>query len=139
MAYKGYLIKIGNYIFPLSMIKAESYKATNYGQDLDSTRDVNGILHRTALENTAPKVEFETRNMLDNTQISSIFANIQANYTNAVEKKASVEVYVPELDKYVTSDMYMADFEPTMYFADEKEIKYLSTRMAWISYGVKTV
>nr|DAL06737.1 MAG TPA: hypothetical protein [Caudoviricetes sp.] len=139
MAYKGYLIKIGNYIFPLSMIKAESYKATNYGQDLDSTRDVNGILHRTALENTAPKVEFETRNMLDNTQVSSIFANIQANYTNAVEKKASVEVYVPELDKYVTSDMYMADFEPTMYFADEKEIKYLSTRMAWISYGVKTV
>ena len=139
MAYKGYLIKIGNYIFPLSMIKAESYKATNYGQDLDSTRDVNGILHRTALENTAPKVEFETRNMLDNTQVSSIFANIQANYTNAVEKKTSVEVYVPELDKYVTSDMYMADFEPTMYFADEKEIKYLSTRMAWISYGVKTV
>lgn len=139
MAYKGYLIKIGNYIFPLSMIKAESYKATNYGQDLDSTRDVNGILHRTALENTAPKVEFETRNMLDNTQVSSIFANIQANYTNAVEKKASVEVYVPELNKYVTSDMYMADFEPNMYFADEKEIKYLSTRMAWISYGVKTV
>lgn len=139
MAYKGYLIKIGSYIFPLSMIKAESYKATNYGQDLDSTRDVNGILHRTALENTAPKVEFETRNMLDNTQMSSIFANIQANYTNAVEKKASVEVYVPELNKYVTSDMYMADFEPTMYFADEKEIKYLSTRMAWISYGVKTV
>ena len=139
MAYKGYLIKIGNYIFPRSMIKAESYKATNYGQDSDSTRDVNGILHRTALENTAPKVEFETRNMLDNTQVSSIFANIQANYTNAVEKKASVEVYVPELNKYVTSDMYMTDFEPTMYFADEKEIKYLSTRMAWISYGVKTV
>ena len=139
MAYKGYLIKIGSYIFPLSMIKAESYKATNYGQDLDSTRDVNGILHRTALENTAPKVEFETRNMLDDTQMSSIFANIQANYKNAVEKKASVEVYVPELNKYVTSDMYMADFEPTMYFADEKEIKYLSTRMAWISYGVKTV
>lgn len=139
MAYKGYLIKIGNYIFPLSMIKAESYKATNYGQDLDSTRDVNGILHRTALENTAPKVEFETRNMLDNTKMSSIFANIQANYTNAVEKKASVEVYVPELDKYVTSDMYMADFEPTMYFADSTKIQYTSTRMAWISYGVKTV
>ena len=139
MAYKGYLIKIGNYIFPLSMIKAESYKATNYGQDLDSTRDVDGILHRTALSNTAPKVEFETRNMLDNTQMSSIFKNIQANYTNAVEKKVSVEVYVPELDKYVTSDMYMADFEPTMYYADAAKIQYTSTRMAWISYGVKTV
>ena len=139
MAYKGYLIKIGNYTFPLSMIKAETYKATNYGQDLDSTRDIDGILHRTALSNTAPKVEFETRNMLDNTQMSSIFANIQANYTNAVEKKASVEVYVPELDKYVTSDMYMADFEPTMYYADATKIQYTSTSMAWISYGVKTV
>lgn len=139
MAYKGYLIKIGNYIFPLSMIKAESYKATNYGQDLDSTRDVNGILHRTALENTAPKVEFETRNMLTNTQMSQIFSNIQQNYTIAKEKRASVEVYVPELDKYIVNDMYMADFEPIMYFADEREIKYLSTRMAWISYGVKTV
>lgn len=139
MAYKGYLIKIGNYIFPLSMIKAESYKATNYGQDFDSTRDVNGILHRTALSNTAPKVEFETRNMLDNTQMSSIFANIQSNYKNAVEKRASVEVYVPELDKYVTSDMHMADFEPAMYYADVTKIQYTSTRMAWISYGVKTV
>ena len=139
MAYKGYLIKIGNYTFPLSMIKAETYKATNYGQDLDSTRDVDGILHRTALSNTAPKVEFETRNMLDNTQMSSIFANIQANYKNAVEKRASVEVYVPELDRYVTSDMYMADFEPTMYYADAIKIQYTSTRMAWISYGVKTV
>lgn len=139
MAYKGYLIKIGNYIFPPSMIKAETYKATNYGQDLDSTRDVDGILHRTALSNTAPKVEFEMRNMLDNTQMSSIFKSIQANYTNAVEKRASVEVYVPELDRYVTSDMYMADFEPTMYYADATKIQYTSTRMSWISYGVKTV
>ena len=38
MAYKGYLIKIGNYIFPLSMIKAESYKATNYGQDSETRK-----------------------------------------------------------------------------------------------------
>ena len=139
MAYKGYLIKIGNYTFPVSMIKAETDKATNYVQNWDLTRDVNGILHRTALSNTAPKGEFETRNILDNTQMSSICSNIQANYTNAVEKKASVEVYVPELDKYVTSDMYMADFEPTMYYADATKIQYTSTRMAWISYGVKTV
>ena len=76
--------------------------------------------------------------MLDTCVLSSIFRVSNSTF-GAVEKKASVEVYVPELDKYVTSDMYMADFEPTMYFADEKEIKYLSTRMAWISYGVKTV
>ena len=139
MAYNGYLIKIGNYKMPLSMIAADSYSATNYGQDLDSYRDNDGGLHRTALAKQAPKVEFETRNMLDDRQMSEIMLNIRNNYTDAVEKKASVEVYVPELDKYITSDMYMADFSPQMYFADENKIQYQSTRMAWISYGVNTL
>lgn len=139
MAYNGYLIKIGDYKFPLSVIKAETYKATNYSQDLDSTRDIDGVLHRTALEVTAPKVEFETKNMLTNIELAGIFKNIQENYTIAKEKRAIVEVYVPEFDKYIVNDMYMADFEPMMYLANEKEIKYLSTRMAWISYGVKIV
>lgn len=139
MAYKGYLIKVGNYIIPLSMIKAESYKVTNYSQDLDSYQDVDGELHRNALELQAPKVEFETRNMLTNTELTALLSSIQANYTVPLEKKASVEVYVPEIDKYITNDMYMADFSPTMYFADSTKIKYLSTRMAFISYGVKTL
>lgn len=139
MAYNGYLIKVGNYKIPLSMIAAESYSATNYGQDLDSYRDTDGILHRTALKHQAPKVEFETRNMLDNLQLSELMLNIRNNYSDAIEKRASVEVYVPELDKYVTSDMYMADFSPQMYFADENKIQYQSTRMAWISYGVEAI
>lgn len=139
MAYKGYLIKVGNYIIPLSMIKAESYKVTNYSQDLDSYQDVDGELHRNALELQAPKVEFETRNMLTNTELTALLSSIQENYTVPLEKKASVEVYVPELDKYIINDMYMADFSPTMYFADATMIKYLSTRIAFISYGVKTL
>lgn len=139
MAYKGYLIKVGNYTIPLSMIKAESYKVTNYSQDLDSYQDVDGELHRNALELQAPKVEFETRNMLTNTELTALLSSIQANYTIPLEKKASVEVYVPEIDKYITNNMYMADFSPTMYYADSTMIKYLSTRMAFISYGVKTL
>lgn len=139
MAYKGYLIKVGNYKIPLSMIKAESYKATNYSQDLDSYTSIDGELHRNALELQAPKVEFETRNLLTNLEMTALLNGIQANYTVPLEKKASVEVYVPELDKYIVNDMYMADFSPTMYFADATMIKYLSTRMAFISYGVKTI
>lgn len=138
MAYKGYLIKVGNYKIPLSMIKAESYKATNYSQDLDSYTSIDGELHRNALELQAPKVEFETRNLLTNLEMTALLNGIQANYTVPLEKKASVEVYVPELDKYIVNDMYMADFSPTMYFADATMIKYLPTRMAFISYGVKT-
>ena len=133
MAYKGYLIKVGNYKIPLSMIKAESYKVTNYSQDLDSYNSIDGALHRTALELQAPKVEFETKNM------PALLNGIQANYTVPLEKRASVEVYVPEIDKYITNDMYMTDFTPTIYFADSTIIKYLSTRIAFISYGVKTL
>lgn len=139
MAYNGYLIKVGNYKIPLEMIAAESYSATNYGQDLDSYRDTDGRLHRTALKYQAPKVEFETRNMLDNLQFSELMRNIRNNYSDVIEKKASVEVYVPELDKYITNDMYMADFSPQMYLADENKIQYQATRMAWISYGVETI
>lgn len=139
MAYKGYLIKVGNYKIPLGMIKAESYKVTNYSQDLDSYQSIDGLLHRNALELQAPKVEFETKNMLTNTDMTDLLNGIQANYTIPLEKKASVEVYVPELDKYITNDMYMADFTPTMYSADASVIKYLSTRIAFISYGVKTL
>ena len=139
MAYKGYLIKVGNYKIPLSMIKAESYKVTNYSQDLDSYNSIDGALHRTALELQAPKVEFETKNMLTNTEMSDLMLGIKANYTIPLEKRASVEVYVPEIDKYITNDMYMTDFTPTIYFADSTIIKYLSTRIAFISYGVKTL
>lgn len=138
MAYKGYLIKVGSYTIPLSLIKAESYKVTNYGQDLDSYQSIDGLLHRNALELQAPKVEFETKSMLTNTYMTALLNGIQANYTIPLEKKASVEVYVPELDKYIINDMYMADFSPTIYHADSEIIQYLSTRIAFISYGVKT-
>lgn len=139
MAYNGYLIKVGSYVIPLKYIRAESYNVTNYGQDLDSYQDTDGILHRTALSHQAPKVEFETRNMLDDNQLWELLSNIEAQYTNKVEKKATVEVYVPELHKYITNDMYMADFKPQIYLADNKIIKYMSTRMAFISYGVMTI
>lgn len=138
MAYQGYLIKVGNYTIPLKYIAAESYQVTNYGQDLDSYQDTDGVLHRTALVFQAPKVEFETRNMLDHNEMWDLISHIRANFTDTVEKKASVTVFIPELNEYITNDMYMADFSPTMYLASSKEIKYNSTRIAFISYGVVT-
>lgn len=138
MAYQGYLIKVGSYTIPLGYIAAESYQVTNYGQDLDSYQDTDGVLHRQALSYQAPKVEFETRNMLDDKQMWDLLSNIRANYTNTVEKKANVTVFIPELNEYITNEMYMADFSPTMYLASSSEIKYNATRMAFISYGVNT-
>ena len=60
MAYQGYLLKIGSYTVPHSWIKAGSYSCTLHGQDLDSYRDANGELQRTALKHTVIGVQFET-------------------------------------------------------------------------------
>lgn len=135
MAYNGYLIKVGNYTIPHSIIRAETYKVTRNSQDIDSYRDGNGYLHREALNNFVPKVEFNVVPMLTNTQLSSFLGNISANYTNAVERRVSASVYVPEVDDYVTQDMYVADFTPEIYFADSNVVKYKEFRMAFIGYG----
>lgn len=133
--YKGYLIKVGNYIIPHSIIQAESYKVTYNSQDVDSYRDANGVLHRDALPNYVPKVEFNVKPMLKNNQLADFLLRIRQQYTLPVERKVMAEVYIPELDDYVFSNMYLADFTPEMYFADSNYIQYKSFRMALIGYG----
>ena len=135
MAYSGFLIKIGNYEFPRKYIQAQSYVVGRYGQDLDSTRDADGNLNRNALDNFLPKVEFTTVPMLTNTEFASIMAKISENYVNATEKKALATIYIPETDSYMTQYIYVPDIEPTMYYADDKVIKYNPIRFAFIGYG----
>lgn len=140
MAYSGYLVKVGTgssaYIIPLSFIKAESYKVTRLVQDLDSYRDANGVLHRNALSHVPIKCEFECVPMLTNTEITAVVNAIRSRFTNAPERKATVEVYVPETDEYITNSdgMYMPDPEYSIYYADSSIIQYNSVRFAFIGY-----
>lgn len=135
MAYAGYLVKVGDYEIPADkFIMAQSYKATLSVQDLDSYRDANGVLHRTALEHRANKVEFETPAMLTNTQMAELFNSIANNYTVPAERKFVGTFYVPELDDYVSQDMYMADPAFTIYGIFDGVIKYKPTRIAFIAY-----
>lgn len=134
MAYAGYLIKVGSYTIPLSLIRADSYSAFMSITDLDSFVDANGVLHRNALDHTANKIEFETKAMLDHTEFASLMANIRSQFTVAKERKASVTCYIPELDSYITQDMYMPDIKPSMYLASATEIKYNPVRLAFIGY-----
>ena len=132
--YQGYLIKVGNYTIPLSLIKADSYSVFMSITDLDSFVDANGYLHRNALDHVANKCEFETVPMLNHTQYAALMANIRSQFTVARERKASVTLYIPELDDYVTQDMYMPDIKPSMYLASAREIKYNAVRLAFIGY-----
>lgn len=134
MAYKGYLIKVGDYKIPLSWMRADTYTVLKSGQDLDPYRDADGVLHRNALEHTIAKVEFETPPLKNNTEMAAFMKNIQSNYTNKTEKKVSATVYIAEDDDYTTQDMYVPDISFSMYSANEKEIKYKATRIAFIAY-----
>ena len=69
MAYQGYHIKFSdNTTLPYNYMSHGSYQSTpNQRMDLDSYRDGNGILHRTALPHTATKIEWETP-YLNNTE-----------------------------------------------------------------------
>ncbi|MBO7676271.1 MAG: hypothetical protein J6S49_01980 [Erysipelotrichaceae bacterium] len=134
MAYSGYLIKVGNYTLPTSLIRAETYTVFKSVTDLDSYVDANGILHRNALEHIANKVEFETIPLLSNVEFASLMNNLYSQMSDTLERKASVTLYIPETDSYVTQDMYMPDIKPTLYFADDEKIQYNQIRLAFIGY-----
>lgn len=134
MAYAGYLIKVGTYTIPLSIMRAETYTVFMSITDLDSYVDANGYLHRNALDHIANKVEFETIPLMDNVQFASLMANLYAQMSETKERKASVTCYIPEIDDYVTQDMYMPDIKPTLYYADDTKIQYNQVRLAFIGY-----
>lgn len=132
MAYAGYLIKVGDYTIPLSMIKADSYYAYVNMQDYEPWTDAKGYLHRDVVDLKALKVEFETKAMLTNTEFASLMSSIKAQFTKATARECNITAYIPELDDYVTQKGYMADFKPQMYFADANKIQYDPVRFAFI-------
>lgn len=133
MAYMGYLVKVGDYEIPFKYIKSDTYKASMNVQDLDSYRDADGVLHRTTLSHVPCKVEFETVNMF-NTDFAEMMGNMQRNYINGAERKVEVSAYVPEIDGYVTQDMYMPDVTPIIKNQFGKNLLFGSTRIAFIGY-----
>lgn len=136
MAYQGYLIKIGNYIVPFKYIKFDSYSALLSTTDLDSYRDADGKLHRNALSHKPSKAEWETPAMLDNEQFADLMRNIRNQYISAVEKNATVTMYIPEIDDYVTQEMYLPDVTVSIYRhnKDTGKLQYNSIRFAFIGY-----
>ena len=134
MAYSGYLIKIGTFEIPTSLIKADSYQAYKSVTDMDSYVDADGVLHRNALSHFGWKCEFETVPMMTDKTFGALMSSIYGQFTNATERKALCTIYIPETDAYVSCDMYMPDIKPQMYYADSTKIQYDAVRFAFISY-----
>lgn len=130
MAYKGYLLKIGNYTFPHEYIQADTYSAYVNMQDVDPWTDGDCLLHRNAVELKALKVEFNLVPQLTNAQLSKIMGQIKANYTNEQARECMVTAYIPELDDYVTQKSYRVDIKPQIYGIFDGVIKYDEIRVA---------
>lgn len=134
MAYENYLIKVGEYKIPHKFMSAESYSVYLNTQDMDPYRDGDGILRREVLEHKPPKVEFETPPLLTNHQFKELMSNIRENYIIPKERKVNAHVYIPETDSYITMDMYLADFQPTIYGIFDGIIQYQPIRLSFIGY-----
>ena len=132
MAYSGFLLKIGDWVFPDDLINLNNYSAYVNMQDVDPWTDENGELHRNPIDLKALKVEFETKNMLTSTQFAEIMRNIRANYVSEKGRSCFITAYIPEYDDYVTQYGYLADFQPQIYTTGGGVVKYNSIRFAFI-------
>lgn len=133
MAYSGFLLTMNNITIPPKYMKHDSYKVTVNTQDLDSYQDANGLLHRTVLEHSKIKIEwnfpFSTNLFLQ--ELLSIFRSI---WGDRPERKTECTVYVPEWDRYHTGTFYMPDPTFQIYSVAGNEIKYREVRFALIEY-----
>lgn len=132
MAFNGrYLVKVGSYEIPLSLMKYGSYESSPaQRQDLDSYVDADGFLHRNALEHTRSKIEFETINMTE-TEFRSFINNITAQYTNLIERKVHLTYYNEETGQYNEGDFYLPS---TWTFGWLNKKIMDSVRIAFIEY-----
>lgn len=132
MAYKGYLVKVGDYKIPHGMIKADNYSAYISMQTVDPWTDADGELHFDAVELKALKVEFETVPQLTHETLENFMKNIRNQYVVSKDRKLYITAYIPETGTYETQFGYVADMTPSIYFADDNTIKYNSVRLALI-------
>lgn len=136
MAYKGYLLRLGDYTFPMKYIAESTYLPVYITQDKDSTPLADGTLYRNVLPHQVPKVQFETIDGLNNTQVSNIMSNIRKNYISEVaEKKIKASIYMPELDDYVTQDVYLkSDTQFPIAYIENNRIVYDAISFVFTGY-----
>lgn len=136
MAFERYLIKLGNYTFPMRYIAEETYNATPKQRlELDAYRDNTGELHREVAENRPSTIEFATVSGLTNKEVAEIFKGIHENYMNEAERKLKVTHYIPELDGYSEPEyMYIPNMQFPIDSIDDDTVIYNPITFTFIGY-----
>ncbi len=136
MAFNGYLIKVGQVVFPLSFVYKESYSVTpNRRMDLDSFRNGYGVLERTVLDHSPSTIKFQTVPM-DNSKLEEMMSLLRENYVNEKEKKLYIEYYCPDTNSYKYGNFYVPDIEFPIHLVDleNNKILYKSFTLEFIEY-----
>jgi len=139
MAYSGYLIKLKGGTaedLPMKYIGIGSYSCTpDQRMEAKANRAVSGLLQRTTVEHKATKIEFETPT-ITNKDVSALNTLLQSHFTNALERKITINYYDMETDSYRDADCYMPDVQYKIDHIDHatNTIYYSPVRYAFIEY-----
>lgn len=139
MAYAGYLIKLGGSNgtqLPMKYIGINSYSCTpNQRMENQANRAVSGVLRRTTVAHTASKIEFNTPT-ITNADVSALNTLLQNNFSNAQERKITIQYYDMETDTYKEADCYMPDVQYSIDHIDNwsNVVYYSPVRYAFIEY-----
>ena len=63
-----------------------------------------------------------------------LFGNIADNYVIQKERKLIATLYVPEIDDYMTQELYLQDPEFVISYKDEDTVYYEPTTLAFTAY-----
>lgn len=131
--YSGWLLKIGDYTIPTDrFIRADSYKASAYMQDVDPWTDSDGFVHRNAIKLKALKVEFETPAMLTDEDFAEFMHYIDQNIIDPVGNECYITAFVPRYNQYFTQRGYLVDVDPQIYGNYNKILQYDPIRIAFV-------
>lgn len=132
MAYQGYLIKVGNTVFPMKYIRSETYKCTpNQRIDQDSDSDATGMLHRNVLPHTRTKIEFETPQMLRGTDVLAISTLLGLSGSR---RDVTITYWDHESQDYKTGKCYVPDISYQLMRNTRDDLVYMPIRYAFIEY-----
>lgn len=131
--YSGWLVKIGDYAIPTNrFVRADSYKASAYMQDVDPWTDANGYVHRNAVKLKTLKVEFETPAMLTDEELAEFLHSIDQNIIDKDGNECYITAFVPRYNQYFTQRGYLADIDSQIYGNYDGKLYYNPIRFAFV-------
>lgn len=121
MGYNGYLLRFANsnsfsadwFTFPHDFIAEKSYKATYSTMEVSATRNANAYLERDTASHRVAHCSLTMRSLTDS-EVAELFGangGISTRYINNLEKSIWVNMFVPELNDYITAKCYIPDIE----------------------------